>query len=441
MTSPKTTARDLILGLFFFGIVIGLVWITTQLRNWPGVGSRNYLPVLFEDINGVKKEDRVLVYGNNWGRVAKVDPISTTVWRDAKIDVESQLGITGKAKETFEPHVLVTLELDYPLDLREGYIVYAEDANLLGGKVVTILPGDPNAAIRPREEGALNIDPNKPEDLKAIKFYGKRHPHPITAIGEFVDSNQADFRDIVKRVKSAIETGTDPKKSPLGMLLADSAARDKIDGVLTDVSAFTKNLNKENSLVHDLVADNTPLRKNVNDAVANFKSFSDSANDPDTLIGGLVTKNSKLKSDFDKILGDISGATDKLKRNDSFVGRMFAEGDDTLGSKAKALVDDFASLAHEANHNEKSLIFQAFKGDLGDSVREGVTSFKNIATKIETKVIDPVANSTGVLGWLINDPNAKKKMDRLLSATLGIIEDAREAAPVTSLGSFIFGGF
>lgn len=439
MSSGKTTLRYLVLGLIVFGMIGVLIVITTQLRNWPGTGTRSYIPVLFEDVYGVKKEDRVLVYGTTFGRVARVDPIPARAWSDAGIDVRTQLNMELEPGETFEAHVLVTLEFDYPLDLREGYTVYAEDANLLGGKIVTILPGTGGAPII-QPEDAAELDATDPEDLKKVRVYGVRHPHPITAIGEFVDGNQEDFRDIVKRIKNAVESATDPARSTIGLLIADKGTRDRVSSIVGEVDDFTKKMNSEESLVHDFVSD-SQLRRDVNRIVADVKEVSGSLDDPNTVVGGLLVANSQTKQDLDKILGDVRGATDKLNRTDSLIGRAFGEGPDSLGQKIDEIVVDVREMAHDANTNPDSLIYQAVRGDLGKSIKEGITSFRDIATKIEKNVIDPVAEGKGILGWLVNDESAKKKAERLVTATLGIIEDAREAAPVTSLGSFIFGGF
>lgn len=441
MTTSKTRPRDLMLGLLFFAGLITLVVITTQLRNWPGVGSRNYLPVLFEDIYGVKKEDRVLVYGTTWGRVASVQPISPDKWREAAIDVQAQLGIRLKPGQVFEPHVLAILELDYDLDLREGYTVLAEDANLLGGKVVTISPGEPGSVGLAHEGFSLSLDAANPDDLRQVKFYGKRHPHPITAIGEFVDGNQEDFREIVKKVKAAVDSAVDPNQSTLGYLLADKGGRDKVDSILTEFQKFGRTVNNEGSLVYDVTHADTQLRKDLNKVVADVREATGRIDDPETMLGSLLAKNSPTKQRVDTILGDIQSASSKLNRNDSLIGRIFAEGDQALGARAQSLVDNVAQMVDDAKKNQDSLLYNVFYGDMGKSLRTGVDSFKSIATKIETAVVDPIEKREGILGLLVSDPEAKKKFERMINATLGIIEDAREAAPVTSLGSFLFGGF
>ena len=75
MAQSNTTVRHLILGLLFFGSLFALAYVTSQLRNFPGMGTSSVVNVLFEDVNGVRREDSVFAYGTRFGRVTGVTPI------------------------------------------------------------------------------------------------------------------------------------------------------------------------------------------------------------------------------------------------------------------------------------------------------------------------------------------------------------------------------
>ena len=64
MPKGSNKTRDLILGILFFGGLFALGYVTTQLRDLPGAGERQFLNVAFEDVYGVRREDSVLVYGS-----------------------------------------------------------------------------------------------------------------------------------------------------------------------------------------------------------------------------------------------------------------------------------------------------------------------------------------------------------------------------------------
>jgi ABC-type transporter Mla subunit MlaD len=436
VSSARNRPKDLFLGLLFFAFLISMVIITTQLRNFPGVGSRAYLPVLFETVYGIKKEDRVLVYGTTFGRVLRVDPISFETWRETGRDLAADNGL----QEPFEPHVLVVLELDYPLELREGYAIYAEDSNLLGGKIVTIDPGRPERDVAGVGSEERSYDASDVEVLRSVKWIGKRRPHPITSIGELVETNQTDFREIVKNLREATDLANDKDKSIIGLLLADADARNRVSSILEEAERFSKSLNDEGSLLHDLTHE-SQLGRDVRQIATDVKDASAGLKNPETLIGSMLVADSPIKRDFDAITADVRNVTAKLNRSDSLAGKLFDEGENSLGKRAQDLVDDVAQMVSDGKGNQDSLLYNVFYGDMGKNARELFAKLENAAEKIETGIIDPIKNREGILGYVISDPEAKKKFERLITATLGIVEDAREAAPVTSLGSFIFGGF
>lgn len=439
MPTTHSRPRDLILGVLFFGVLTALVVVTTQLRNWPGTGTRHKLTVLFEDVYGAQKEDRVLVHGTTYGRVLRVVPIDLEAWKATGRDLARE-GL-APAGSRFMPHVMMVIELDYPLPLHQGFHVFTEDANLLGGKLVSIDPGPsdaPEHQIGFEDDG--DLDAGSKDDLAKIRLLGFRKPHPITAIGELVDDNKQSVKEILQNLKEATAMATDGKRGLLGLLLADAEVRDKGRSIIDNVSALVADAGKEGSLLHDFMHPGQ-LRKDVVDAVGDIRGAAADLRNPDTAIGGLLTKDSPTKRNIDTILENVRGASEKLHDSDSLVGRLFAEGPDSLGSRFDTLVGNINKAIDDGLANKDSVVYALFYGDLGKSVNNAFVRLDEAANKINTALLDPIKNREGVLGMLINDPDAKKKMERLISATLGIVEDAREAAPVTSLGSFIFGGF
>ncbi len=55
------------------------------------------------------------------------------------------------------------------------------------------------------------------------------------------------------------------------------------------------------------------------------------------------------------------------------------------------------------------------------------------------KLVDGARRGRGVAGWLLTDDEARRTVERLAKQLERAVEDAREAAPVTSVASFLFG--
>ncbi len=440
----SNSARDLILGLLFFGGLIGLAYVTTQLRNLPGVGTRQYVNVLCEDVNGVRREDSVLIHGTRYGRVYAVRPISNESWAAAGRDLADE----GLATEGFRPNVLMVLELEFPIALREGYHIASADANLLGGKVVEVLPGPPGATEIDMGSAEANLDVTSAADLGKIRLVAYPRPHPLTAIGEMVDENRDGVNELIENLRSASATLVDGEEQGLlGYLLTNADAKKQGENVLAALDDLATKSGQPGSLVHDLFND-TELRQDLNAAADGARTFIDGANDPASLLGSLVAKDSELRRDLDKIVDDVDRITNdvreytgKMNRPDSLLGKLVDEGPNSLGQRADNVFGKISGYVDDALANQDSLVYTIAYGDTGSKLDSALSKVDTELGRFSEVIMDPIADGRGALGYIINDPESRAKLDRLISATLGIIEDAREAAPVTSLGSFIFGGF
>lgn len=438
MPKRGTSARDLILGLLFFGGLFGLAFVTTQLTSLSLTGTRQHVTVLFEDVYGVQREDKVLVHGTRYGRVRRVEPVDAAAWREAGRDLVRE-GLVEDGT-SFVPHVLVVLELEHDITLRPGFRVWAEDTNLLGGKSISIEPGDPAGApiTLPDDSGSMSADDGG--DLRTVALVGFPRPHPITALGKLVENNLGDLDAIVDNILLASQKLNDPEAGLVGYALNDPDAVKKVDDILDRVASFSETLDDEQSLVHDLFSD-SPLRADVTQAAANFRTFSDGINADDSVVSRLTRDDSPWIGEVDRILGDVSGFTARLEAPDSLVGRILAEGPGTLGEKLDHTVDQVNGWVDTATSNPDSLLYQIAYGDLGASVRRTVDGLDETVSGIQDYVVTPIRDNTSLAGMIFNDPDTRSRADRMVRALLGVIEDAREAAPVTSLGSFIFGGF
>jgi ABC-type transporter Mla subunit MlaD len=432
MARASTRIRDLILGLLFFGVLIGLGWITTQLRNVPGVGmTRQYLNVLFEDVYGVRREDPVQVYGTRFGRVSRVEAIPREAWD------RTGRGFVGAGDQVFVPNLLVVIELERDVVLHEGYRIHAEDANLLGGKVLTLQPGEPEDPDIDPGTREPEIDAADPEALRRVVLVGTRKPISLHALGDILQDNKAKIDEIIENVRIASGALNDENaKGMLGYVLTNPDGRQKAMEFIDAAHRLALQTQTSGNIVNDLFY-GSPLRDRVLALADNAAAFAGKANDPNTLLGSLVAADAPYRARLDSISANLDSIVADARRPGSLVSRITADGPDSLGAKADDILGIVRTLVKDAKENPDSLIHQAVYGDLGRSINSAA---QRIDAEI-AKIGDALAQQTGVLGWALNNPDSRRDIERLIKATLGIIEDAREAAPVSSIGSFIFGGF
>lgn len=424
--------RDLLLGVVFFAALFALAWITTQLRHLPGVGETYHLNVLVDDANGVRREDSVLVHGTRYGRVAQVRPVPESIASTLR---------PGGAPEGFVPNVLLVLELNHPIQLRRGYRIDCADANLLGGKVVLVDPGPPGGP--PVDPGPTrpDLDPASAEDLSTVTLIGRPRSHALAALGRVVEENERGVGEIVENLRRASEALVEPERQGLlGFLLTDVQARKRGDNVLAALDELADQSRRPGSLVNDLFYDG-PVRRNAVAILDKTREIVEKADDERSLIGALVTPESPLRRDVDQAVAEVRRFTDRLGREGSLLGRVTAEGPGSLGERADRIAANVDRWVEDALANRDSLVWRLAYGDTGKVLDRALDRVDRGLERFTTAVIDPIEEGRGLLGYVVNDPESRQKLERLISATLGIVEDAREAAPVTSLGSFLFGSF
>ncbi|MBL8766692.1 MAG: hypothetical protein JNL94_04960 [Planctomycetes bacterium] len=434
MAQSNTTVRHLILGLLFFGSLFALAYVTSQLRNFPGMGTSSVVNVLFEDVNGVRREDSVFAYGTRFGRVTGVTPIPREAW-----DATSR-GEVGDSGRTFIPNVLVEIELETPLTLRNGFGVFASDANLLGGKQVDIEPGDARGTALDMGPTTRKLDVTSSAELKKVTLYGYSRPHPITSIGKVVDDNKDGIKEIVDNLRTTTSNLNDPNKGPLGYLIASTEARAKLDNTLDALDKLATQSKTNGNLVNELFY-GEKLRNDFTAVGDNLRQITEDAKNPESMIGGLTQPNAPMKKNLDKAIDDIGQILADARRPGNLISRITDDAPGSIGDDLKSISSGIRGWIDDVNSNPDSLVSKAIKGDLGRTVDDAFAEIDRQAENIGKNVIDPIAQSKGALGYLINDPESKQDLRRLINATLGIIEDAREAAPISGLGSFIFGAF
>src|SRR5688572_19305291 len=121
--------RSVILGLFFLVTLAILGYYTLFLTDFTLFKNRPEMTVHFEETNGLREGDGVLVAGMRWGRIKK---------------------LTLDPTAPIEKRVTVLASLDAELPLRDGFKIQIKDATLLGGRNLSIDPGPADGALVPQ---------------------------------------------------------------------------------------------------------------------------------------------------------------------------------------------------------------------------------------------------------------------------------------------------
>ncbi|RMH01972.1 MAG: MCE family protein [Planctomycetota bacterium] len=332
MDTQENRLRDFLLGLLFFGTIAALIYYTVVLTGFS-FREKTFLSVTFADANGLKEGDAVLVGGRRSGTVRRV------VFRD---------------DHPTEERILVELELEQPLRLRQGYRILISEFTMLGGRVVEIEPGRFG----------------EPELPAGTPLRGEVGVSALAALGEFVGENRADVRALVanlrrlsddlaagrgvlggligdeemradlaeglaaaRRVMADVSAG----RGTLGMLLADEVVRDRVvnlisDGAVAmiDLRQIAEDLAAGRGTFGALLADES-MRQDMVELAANLRLGSDRlrAMLEDAAVGkgllGKVVADEELAADAASFLDDLSALTARLRQGEGSLGRLLAE--------------------------------------------------------------------------------------------------------------------
>jgi len=390
--------RQLTLGTFFLVVLAILSYYTLFLTNVPWFRDTYELVVHFDQAGGLRPGDSVLVAGIRRGRVGTLayDP-SAVIQR----------------------RVTVGLTLDEEIVLREGYRIQIEDATLLGGKQVIIDPGPPEA----RELAADTT------------LFGSVKGSPLAQVGDVVSENRA-----------------------------------AITAILDDLQAFAGQLREGNGLIGRLTSD-TELADQVSTGLERFADFSDNAaaltdemRQGKGVIGRLFTD--------EELAGELKDIAERLSTITSDVASFTKDLPEGKGALPMLIHDEkVAQDLRDAVAKTRDVLdrIDSGQGNLGRLVTDdqAMKRIESIVTKIDegqgdlgqlvnrseiydklSKISDDLsvasaalAEGQGALGKLIFSDELYGDLRRALELVIRSLEEYREAAPVTTFTSVLFGAF
>ncbi len=286
--------------------------------------------------------------------------------------------LTYDPTAALDRRITVALRMDEEVPLREGFTIHIEDATMLGGKLVVIDPGPADGGPVPGE----------------AQLFGQVRASALAGLGDLI----ADSRGSINKILGDVEAVTGDMRAGegvLGRLVSDEELAVKLGEIADNLGGLTEDFRV---------------------TAANMKEGRGT-------IGRLMN---------DEALGeDVAQA---LARLEDIVTRINA-GEGTLGR----LVTDDAI----ADHVQSILA----KADDGEGLLGQLLSNEEVFSKLDQVASDLAAVSTslragdGTLGKLVMNDDLYVQLQRALNVVTLSLEEYREAAPITTFTSVLFGAF
>ena len=389
---------QLLLGAFFV-VVLGILgYYTLFLTEFSLFREQHELIVHFPDADGLREGDAVLVAGVRRGRVA-------TLAFDPAVDLERR--------------ITVKLKLDEEVALREGFAIQIEDATLLGGKLIAIDPG-PAGGV-PVAEGA--------------QLFGAIEASPLAGLGDLIAESRGSFSRILADVE-AVTAELRAGSGLLGRLINDEELSNEVSGGLSSASQTFANLEQVTNRVNAgegvlgrLVADQEladefeTVATNLRDLTADLKVTAADLREGRGTLGRLF-QDEVLADDVAKTASSLSDITGRINAGEGTAGRLVNDPE---------IADRIESILVKADEGE---------GTVGQLLNEG-----ELYAKLDQVADDLSAASAairagdGTLGKLVMDDALYIQIQEALNVVTLSLEEYREAAPITTFTSVLFGAF
>jgi phospholipid/cholesterol/gamma-HCH transport system substrate-binding protein len=390
--------RQLLLGGFFL-LVLGILGYFTLFQSEFSLFKKQYeMMVSFQDANGLRQGDGVLVAGIRRGRVKSLE-------------------FDPQAPGPRRIHIRLVMDEEVPL--RDGFEIRIEDATLLGGKHVYIDPGPPEGTIVSQE----------------IPLQGRVATNALTQLGEFVVENRAQVSKLVSEATRII-TETSDGRGMIGRALRDDElARAFVEGV--------------NKFAH--TADNLSL---ITDDVRAGKGLAGKLFTDEALAAKVLETTDKLLA----LSRDLSAVSADLQAGKGLAGRFFK--DEELASSVSQAVRDVRDVIARVNSGEGTLGRLITDPSMADDLkallaglRSGEGSLGKLLTNDEiyqklaqaaddiAVVADALRNEKGTLGKLFMNAQLYDELLKAVTTATRSLEEYREAAPITTFTSVLFGAF
>ena len=329
----RELTMEVVVGAFVVMILLGLGYFTIILSKETWFSEKTEMNVSFGNVMGLRDGDSVVVRGMPIGKVKELEL--------AEIE-----GCTG---------VCVTLMLDKPVKIHEGYEIKIISTSILGGRQLQIHEG-------PAEAPVVDLD-----------LYVGKDPYDIMEdAADIVNAARSEIirGEVFKKIRNTADqvndmvTRVNSGKGVLGKILSE---RDSLYSDLEASAASLKNMMARvehgGGTVGKFLAEDATLYDDLAATVASLKAIAAKIEKGEGSVGKLLAEDSTLYDDLAATASSLKAVTAKIEKGEGVVGRLVSDGtlydemEATIG-EVRAAVDDFRETAPVTTFS--SIFFGAF---------------------------------------------------------------------------------
>ncbi|MBU0754319.1 MAG: MCE family protein [Planctomycetes bacterium] len=406
-----TSMKEVAVGLLFFSALIALGLLTIWLSDIPIFEETYQYEIYFDQANELRVKDDVLIMGKRQGKVVRVDYHDEPLWSD---------------RNKCELWVSVQISMDVPLTLKEDYKIRIRNANLLGGKVMDIRLGKSRTPINPYK----------------VMLVGLAVPDPIEAISDFVETNKGYVNHTLENIDHVMTNVSlwsekvTRGEGTLGRLIHSESMANNMESFMADAQRFMSQL-RDSEGVLGLILNDKDTRVKVKQIVDDVAEVAQSVAAGRGTVGKLLTEDT-LHDEILSVVQRLDRLSAGLESGEGLAGKLFVEESEKVFEDFAKILANGRDITNEIRSGQGMLNTLIYDQTISMQLRGAAEKLAKIADDIDI-VVQDVKDGKGPLGMILRDEELAIKVDQLIDSILGSIEDARESAPLVSLGSFLFG--
>ena len=171
----------------------------------------------------------------------------------------------------------------------------------------------------------------------------------------------------------------------------------------------------------------------LGEAINGFQAMIDSANAGEGTLGKLL-KDETVYNNIAQVSEDLKQILSRLEGGEGTLGKLLAADDGQLYEDGKTLMANLRTISQNLADG---------KGTLGKMMSGDDMAYEDLqATLVAIRSIsESISEGEGTLGRLVRDAKLYDETALLVEDVRAAVDDLREASPITSFGSVLFGAF
>ena len=168
-------------------------------------------------------------------------------------------------------------------------------------------------------------------------------------------------------------------------------------------------------------------------AIGEFQAMIDAVNAGEGTLGKLL-KDETIHDNIAEVSEDLKQIMARIAGGESSLGKLLAKDDGQMYEDGKALMANIRTISQNLADG---------KGTLGQLMSGDEMAFQDLQATLASarSISESINKGEGTLGRLVRDAKLYDETTLLVEDVRAAVDDLREASPITSFGSVLFGAF